>query len=67
MNILRRLDNIMKVYNFDGGILHESIKKSIIDDDLDSCSIVENFGIDTDLKYILNMFIEDVKQGNSMT
>jgi hypothetical protein len=58
---LRRLENIMKVYNLDGGILHESLKQAIINNDIDDCSIESDVGIDDDLRYALNMLMEDIK------
>lgn len=58
---LRRLENIMKVYNLDGGILHESLKQAIINNDTDDCSIESDVGIDDDLRYALNMLMEDIK------
>jgi len=51
----------MKVYNLDGGILHESLKQAIINNDIDDCSIESDVGIDDDLRYALNMLMEDIK------
>lgn len=59
---LKKLKYVMKAYGLEGGILHESLKKAMVFDDVDDFNIESDIGIDPELKEALNELIEEYRK-----